>query len=71
MRVVLTFDETDPPVGRLGDTLAFSGWLGLLSVLSDVLAAGGRAPQPLSARADAHLEERVAPVGVDGSGRDE
>lgn len=68
MEVRIWLDQTDPPVGRLRSvsdtggagadgpaTAEFSGWLGLLRTLSDVL---GSAEEPLAHRA----HEPRAPV---------
>lgn len=60
MEVSIWLDQTDPPVGRLRSapdtrgsgaggpvTVEFTGWLGLLRTLSDVL---GSAEEPLAHR---------------------
>ena len=61
MDVVLRFDETDPPVGRVssGRPGEFSGWLGLLRVLSEVLASGDGHGHELCPRGHAELAEDV------------
>ncbi len=52
MEVRISFDQTDPPVGRLVVTsppgarpgessIPFTGWLGLLHALSEALGSGG------------------------------
>lgn len=61
MDVVLRFDETDPPVGRVasGRPSEFSGWLGLLRVLSEALASGDGHRHELGPRGHAELAEDV------------
>lgn len=69
MRVVLHFRETDPPVGCVtaGGSADFTGWLGLLRVLSELLASNDGHGDELRARADAELAEHAGDVGVDGA----
>ena len=69
VRVVLQFRETDPPVGRVtaGGSAEFTGWLGLLRVLSELLASNDGHGDELRAGTDAQLAEHVGDVGVDGA----
>lgn len=57
MEVRIVLDQSDPPVGRLGQApggsganertmVGFTGWLGLLRALSDVLEASDDQPPP-------------------------
>lgn len=51
MEIKISFEQTDPPTGRVvgggGELVPFSGWLGLLKALSELVARGEAHAEPL------------------------
>ena len=50
MQVTISFEGTDPPRGRAGseggESMSFTGWLGLLKALSQLLGPLAEPPPP-------------------------